>query len=64
MLSLGEEHYAHVLQMLCLRATEDEDVIEGHQDITSEEGFRISFIRTWKVDGVLVMPKGITKNSK
>jgi hypothetical protein len=63
MLTKRLEHLFYMLQVLCPSVAKDKNIIKNTSTNLRMTGLRMSFIRDLNVDGVLVMPKGITRNS-
>jgi hypothetical protein len=63
MLTKHLEHLFYMLQVLYPSVAKDKNIIKKYKHNLRMKGLRMSFIRDWNVDGALVRPKGITRNS-
>ena len=57
------QYKIQMLDMLNPCFTIDEDIIREDHNKVPQKGRNILFINAWNVEGALVKPKGMTKNS-
>ena len=57
------QYKIHMLEMLSLGFTIDEDIIKEDQNEVPQVGTNILFINAWNVEGAFMRPNDMTKKS-